>query len=186
MQRDVITRQRTNVTATLRNHTQKRLRECGGAAAASGMSLAISVPKETVCRRVSVAQEVTVSMYTTRVGVRKWVGEADLRGRRNAASCGTGEPWVMGGPYAVLARPGAGTGRVRPFFATSMRVQGGGGHGGPGAEPPRKFLTILRCRTHSVTRILAYIYDRLKPDGTQIEIWKSELAPCTCPLSSAC
>ena len=107
MQPDVITRQRTNVTATLRNHTQKRLRECGGAAAASGMSLAISVPKETVCRRVSVAQEVTVSMYTTRVGVRKWVGEADLRGRRNAASCDTGEPWVMGGPYAVLARPGA-------------------------------------------------------------------------------
>ena len=33
--------------------------------------------------------------------------EAILQGREKAASCGTGEPQVVGGPYAVRARPGA-------------------------------------------------------------------------------
>jgi len=33
--------------------------------------------------------------------------EVILQGREKAASCGTGEPQVIGGPDAVRARPGA-------------------------------------------------------------------------------
>ena len=40
-------------------------------------------------------------------GAANGLQEAILQGRQNAATCGTGEPWVMGGPYAVRARPGA-------------------------------------------------------------------------------
>ena len=38
---------------------------------------------------------------------REVLQEAILQGRKKAASCGTGEPQVVGGPYAVRARPGA-------------------------------------------------------------------------------
>ena len=36
---------------------------------------------------------------------REVLQEAILQGRKKAASCGTGEPQVMGGPCDVLARP---------------------------------------------------------------------------------